>query len=236
MRLIPVIDLMGGHAVHAVKGDRANYRPVDSPLVRDSDPVAVARAYRTIHPFTTFYVADLDAIQGGAPDTASLGRLREALPDAAFWVDAGLTGADDCRRWLAAGVGTAVLGSETLSDGGVLTDLASEIAAGDVVLSLDFRGDAFLGPAALLTAPSAWPAHIIVLTLARVGAGEGPDYDRLDMVRAKRPDCAVYAAGGVRGMTDLTRLRQSGIAGALVASALHDGRLTSADLAGLADA
>lgn len=234
MHLIPVIDLMGEQAVHAHKGDRANYRPVDSPLVHDSDPVAVAQAYRSIHPFTTFYVADLDAIQGGAPNLSSLARLRAALPDAQFWIDSGLTGAAHCRAWLADGFGTAILGSETQTDPDVLSALAPEIAARTVILSLDFRGEAFLGPPVLLAASEAWPKEVIVLTLARVGAGAGPDFERLAMARDRRPDCAVYAAGGVRGAADLTHLKRSGIAGALIASALHDGSLTPADIAGLA--
>ncbi|HWX13321.1 MAG TPA: HisA/HisF-related TIM barrel protein, partial [Methylocella sp.] len=39
------------------------------------------------------------------------------------------------------------------------------------------------------------------------------------------------AAGGLRDASDLMRLREAGVSGALVASALHDGRLIGADLA-----
>jgi phosphoribosylformimino-5-aminoimidazole carboxamide ribotide isomerase len=45
------------------------------------------------------------------------------------------------------------------------------------------------------------------------------------------PDVMLYAAGGLRGASDLVRLKQAGKWGVLVASALHDGRLTGADLA-----
>ncbi|MBC8130797.1 MAG: nickel transporter, partial [Rhizobiaceae bacterium] len=41
---------------------------------------------------------------------------------------------------------------------------------------------------------------------------------------------AVFAAGGVRDEDDLMRLEKAGIAGALVASALHDGRIDRAVL------
>ena len=44
----------------------------------------------------------------------------------------------------------------------------------------------------------------------------------------------LYAAGGVRGLADLTGLAQVGAAGALVATALHDGSLSAADIATLA--
>jgi phosphoribosylformimino-5-aminoimidazole carboxamide ribotide isomerase len=73
------------------------------------------------------------------------------------------------------------------------------------------------------------------MTLARVGSGAGPDFDRLAEIRAAAPDRALYAAGGVRGADDLAALNRLGVGGALVASALHDGSLTGADLAKLED-
>ena len=58
--------------------------------------------------------------------------------------------------------------------------------AGDprIVLSLDFRDAAFAGPPALLAEPDGWPRNVIVMTLARVGSGAGPDVARLSEIRA----------------------------------------------------
>jgi phosphoribosylformimino-5-aminoimidazole carboxamide ribotide isomerase len=74
------------------------------------------------------------------------------------------------------------------------------------------------------------------LTLARVSSGAGPDVDRLAAVRAIASGRRIYAAGGVRDGADLTALAGAGIAGALVATALHDGRLRRADIDALATA
>ncbi len=64
------------------------------------------------------------------------------------------------------------------------------------------------------------------MTLARIGAGEGPDWARLALIRDQAgPEREVYAAGGVRDAADLERLAAEGIAGVLVASALHGGKL-----------
>ena len=98
------------------------------------------------------------------------------------------------------------------------------------MLSLDFRGDDFLGPAELLTEASLWPRRLIVMTLARVGSGAGPDLERLASVAARAGDRAIFAAGGVRGADDVAALAKAGIAGALVSTALHDGRLAPVDL------
>jgi phosphoribosylformimino-5-aminoimidazole carboxamide ribotide isomerase len=76
--------------------------------------------------------------------------------------------------------------------------------------------------------------QLIVLDLARVGVGAGTGTEGLcARLAAAHPGVAVYAGGGVRGMNDLRRLREAGVRGALVSSALHDGTLSREDLAAL---
>ena len=75
-----------------------------------------------------------------------------------------------------------------------------------------------------------WPARVIVMTLDRVGSQSGPDLERLRAVKTAAKERAIYAAGGVRGVDDLRSLMNAGITGALVASALHSGQITAADI------
>jgi HisA/HisF family protein len=230
MDIIPVIDLKNGVVVRARSGRRDQYRPIQTPLSRTSDPVDVARGLMSVHPFTTLYVADLDAITATGDNRAVLMRLKAEYPRVAMWVDNGIAGHDAAERWLASGVGCLVLGSETQADDALVRRLREEPR---VVLSLDFRGDAFQGPPALLADNGAWPRDVIVMTLARVGSGEGPDMGRLAAIRAAASERRIYAAGGVRDAADLAALKKAGIAGALVASCLHDGLLTGQDIARL---
>ena len=74
MRIIPVIDLMKGEVVQAIRGDRANYRPVQSVLTRDAQPLSVARALQDATGCDEFYIADLDAIMGDNPSGTSFGK------------------------------------------------------------------------------------------------------------------------------------------------------------------
>jgi phosphoribosylformimino-5-aminoimidazole carboxamide ribotide isomerase len=55
----------------------------------------------------------------------------------------------------------------------------------------------------------------------------------IQRVRETVPDVAIIAGGGVRRVADLVRLAESGCDGALVATALHDGSLSAADVTGL---
>ena len=225
MEVVPVIDLKGGAVVHARMGERARYRPIETPLARSSDPIDVARGLLAVHPFATLYVADLDAITGAGDNCAALDRLRAAMPDLTLWVDSGIADQHAAAAWLAQDLGHVVLGSETQRDLSVIHHFAAEPRA---VLSLDFRGDAFQGPAELLANAHIWPQRVIVMTLHRVGSDAGPDFARLRAITPAARE--IYAAGGVRDADDLQALADAGIAGVLVASSLHNGRLTGADL------
>jgi phosphoribosylformimino-5-aminoimidazole carboxamide ribotide isomerase len=230
MEIIPVLDLKGGVVVHARMGLREAYRPLETPLSPNSKPVDVARGLRSICPFTTFYVADLDAIEGKGDNDAVLVELRLAFPDLALWVDKGLAELTGAQRWLGAGLGHLVLGSETQTTGGLVRHFRQDDR---VILSLDYRGDVFVGPSALLHNTDSWPSRVIVMTLARVGSATGPDIDRLTGIKALAADKRIFAAGGVRNADDLAALAQAGIAGALVATSLHNGALTGAQIARL---
>jgi phosphoribosylformimino-5-aminoimidazole carboxamide ribotide isomerase len=223
MEIIPVLDLKAGHVVHARRGHRDSYQPIVSRLCPSSMPRDVLAALVQLHAFGNVYIADLDAIEKTGEHAQMISELTRQYPGIEFWLDAGGT----ARAGMpGAGNIRGVIGSESLRD---LADLgASEPAA---ILSLDFRGEDFLGPPGLVATPALWPDRIIVMTLARVGSGAGPDLERLASIKRRAGARRVYAAGGVRGRHDLEALRDAGIAGVLVASALHDGRLTSADLA-----
>jgi phosphoribosylformimino-5-aminoimidazole carboxamide ribotide isomerase len=227
MDIIPVLDLRGGIIVRARMGRREQYRPLESELTVTCDPVDVVRGFYAVYPFTTFYIADLDAITGTGNNEVALRRLKAAFPAAALWVDNGVADRSAALRWLDAGLGHLVIGSESQQD----TALMQRLSAHErVVLSLDFREHGFHGPPALLEEVRCWPARLIVMTLARVGSGTGPDLDRLRAIRDVAAGRGIYAAGGVRDRADLATLKGEGIAGALVASSLHDGRLRASDL------
>jgi len=228
MEIIPVIDLKDGRVVRARMGKRDQYRPIETPLSPTSDPLDVVRGLLSVFAFRTLYVADLDAIERKGDAGAVVARLRSAFPALTFWIDNGLCKGDAAQAWLEEGTDHLVLGSEAQTDCALVEHLKDHPRT---ILSLDFRSDTFIGPASLLASPSIWPQRVIVMTLARVGSAAGPDLEKLAAIRALAAARPVYAAGGVRDAEDLAALKRNGMAGVLVASALHDGRLTHADMA-----
>lgn len=227
LTVVPVIDLMDGRVVHARAGDRDNYRPlVGSVVTGSAEPLGVVADLLALAPFPLLYIADLDAIRKTGDHLAVIGAIKARFPALELWVDAGFADRAACARFLATGLGRLVLGSESQTDTAVL----EAHAAGDLVLSLDYRDDVPLGPARIFAEPALWPDRLVVMTLGRVGTGKGPDTGKLEAIAARAGGRRIYAAGGVRDGADLDRLEAMGCAGVLVASALHDGRLGAAEL------
>ncbi|WP_457798725.1 HisA/HisF-related TIM barrel protein [Methylocystis sp. S23] len=232
MQVIPVIDIRNGAAMRAVAGRRDEYAPIETPLAATSAPLDVARGLLSLYPFETLYIADLDAIEGRGDNSAAIDQITSALPQLRFWVDAGIKNWEQAPNRARPARVDLVLGSENCRDAPSFPILRDDAR---IILSLDFMGEQFLGHPSLLEFEAGWPRRLIVMTLARVGANAGPDFARLGAIAARAQGRGVYAAGGVRGGADLLALEKAGAAGALVASALHDGRLTRADLSRLAE-
>jgi phosphoribosylformimino-5-aminoimidazole carboxamide ribotide isomerase len=252
MDIIPVLDLARGVAVRAQAGDRSRYAPVVSALapVAEGDPVAIMRAFRARLGASECYIADLDAIQGGAVQRAMLRELAQLETGfaGAILVDAGAHTPESTLEVLATGASEVVIGLETLRAFTDLREIVRIVGDARVAFSLDLRmGDPILHPAmhdaegarpdAMSLADQAMEAGIrtlIVLDLARIGTGCGTDLGLLEALRKRLPLVRLLAGGGVLARRDLDRMRDAGCDGALVASAIHVGTITAADLADLA--
>lgn len=226
MNVIPVIDLLQGQVVRAVRGDRQHYRPIASALCASSDPLTVARILCEHCAARQLYVADLDALQGGVGHVAVVRQLLEALPGIELWLDAGFADVSQARA-LCAGLGplaerlVPVFGSESLRSRAAL----EACLASPGILSLDRRDGERLDTAGCWESPALWPPRVIVMTLERVGAGSGPDLATLREVAARSPHTQLIGAGGIDSEADLASAREAGASAWLVASALHDLKL-----------
>ena len=242
MNVVGVIDLLDGRAVHARGGDRSRYAAVTaagaSPIPA-GDPVALARAYLDGFGLSALYAADLDAILGRSPQASHLRAL--AALDATLWADTGVRSVGDALAARDAGAARVVVGLETLPSFEVLEAIGAAVGVERVAFSLDLRdGVPIVADPALAHGRTAadlardavqhGAGTVIVLDLWRVGMGTGVDLSLLEDLRQALPHTALFAGGGIRDADDLARLASAGCDGALVASALLDGRITRAGL------
>lgn len=228
-----MVDLKGGKAVHARGGSRESYEPVRSALVSEEqvgDAVALSRAYRDRLGLREIYAADLDRIAGGTA-------LSDVLPAIAavglpLMVDAGVTSIEMARAVFNTGAARVVVGLETLTSLDELVRIAGVIDPARVVFSVDVRGDQVVAqsPGPFVHADPVNVARavvragvrtLILLDLARVGQGVGPDCLLVERVRYACPQAVLIAGGGVRDADDLDRLATAGADAVLVGTALH---------------
>lgn len=238
MQILPVLDLLNGVVVRGVAGQRSEYRPLVSRLTQSVQALDVARALRETFDFRQFYVADLDAILHQQPNWDL---YRQLVADGfTLLIDAGVDSVDQSRAVCRAG-GIPIVGLESCPDPQTLADI---VAAnhGEITFSLDLKNGRPLSP----RLSNEWETkpleivrqvvevgtqHLIVLDLADVGTSSGGrSHDLCRQILARFPALRLISGGGVRSVEDVRRLAQVGVGGILVASALHDGRLTPTDV------
>lgn len=238
MFVLPVIDLLNGIVVRGVAGQRSQYQPLRSMLTASAQPLDVARSLRSTFGFTEIYLADLDAILHERPNWSS---YRELVDDGFHLrIDAGIRDVEQSLRVRQMGA-EPVIGLELCPSPDVLAKIVTA-NEGWITFSLDLMD----GRPILCSGAKGWNdtplevarqsiaagvASMILLDLSDVGTSSGGRTEPLCRSLASEfPSLKLICGGGVRGPQDLKNFKGAGACGMLVASALHDGRLTAEDL------
>lgn len=222
MRCIFVLDVFNGAVVHAVRGERSLYEPIDrhSRIVSTSDPLGVLQEIKP----KEVYVADLNLLTGSGENL----KLIKAISRVArTMADIGISLTDD-MDYLPGGV-TPVLGTETAS-----MKLMEEAAyVRDVVVSIDMKNrkvlsrdpESMIEPLDIIRRLNGFPIDgVILLELDRVGTSIGLDREFLEKA-VSVSDHPLILGGGVKGPEDLQTLDDLGFCGALVATSVHEGKI-----------
>ncbi len=234
MQVIPVIDLLNGQVVHAQQGKRDSYSAIQSSLVPSAKPHAVIDAMLDYYPFQTIYIADLNSIQQKVIEPqhyALINALCKQYPSVTFWVDAGASNNIDFEKWAQLAI-KPILGTENFT---CFDDYARITRQADVleIVSLDFINSIFMGDQQILSQSALWPETVIAMTLDYVGANNGPNWETLREIKSLNQHSNIVAAGGVRHLDDLYELKAMGVNYALIATALHQKRLSPQEIAAI---
>ncbi|MBC7787585.1 MAG: hypothetical protein H7Z18_09175 [Methylophilaceae bacterium] len=232
MQIIPVIDLMGGQVVHAKHGLREQYQPIKSQLTPLSEPLAIVEALLKLYPFDTLYIADIDAILSIGSHIEVIESISENYPQLNLWLDSGIQQANARALYMGKQI-KAIVGSENIES---LQDYRaiSYACNSQHILSIDFNHAGEMGIPELHKTAHFWPDEVICMTLSKVGSGQGFDIERLKQLQSmnslrKKPS-VMFAAGGLRDVNDVKNLAELNIKGMLVATALHQKKITSNDI------
>jgi phosphoribosylformimino-5-aminoimidazole carboxamide ribotide isomerase len=232
MKVIPVIDVLNGVAVHGVRGERERYQPLKSTLCESAGPLELALTFESLG-FTGLYLADLDAILG---KSANLNVYSQIMTQTRLnlMVDAGIADLARAEEVLTTEVSKIVVGSETLESLDFLGQAVRAFGEDRVVVSVDLKEGKVLSVSEAVASMDAVSFaqelgnmgvnQIILLDLTRVGTEQGINWEILGNVLEKT-DVEVLVGGGIRSLQELEELRKLGVSGALVATILHNGKL-----------
>lgn len=213
---------------------RASRTTLSAATVYHPDPMAYAEALveagaRWVH------VVDLDRAFGVGDQTPLVAALVKRL-DVPVQVGGGTWQPDDVAELRDCGVQRILLGARAAADEPVLAALADQFAAESLGLALDVQ-DGRVWSRQWDAAPTFTPlelarraaavgiAVLAVTELSREGALGGADVAGAAAL-AKETGMDVIVSGGVDGLADLERIRDAGLAGAIVGRALFEKRFT----------
>lgn len=229
----PAIDLRGGRCVRLKQGDFGRQKEYDA------DPVGRAREWER-HGARAIHVVDLDGAKEGRPVQLDLVRTLAESVDVPLQVGGGVRTLEDLRALREAGAARVVMGTAAVLDRGLRLRAVDEM--GDaLVVAVDARDG--------VVATHGWQQRSgrdvldLAWELAEDGVGSvlytDVARDGMDTGAALESTAAVarilptVASGGVRGTEDIATLSNiPGVVGAIVGTALYEGRVTLGELLG----
>ena len=220
MELYPAVDIEGGRVARSTSA---------------SDPIAAVRQFardgaRWVH------VVDLDRAFGKGENRELTRRL---LAEAAvrIQVGGGVTSDDGVAELVGWGATRVVIGTAAAVDAVLVARLLGRYGADRLAVGIDARDGRVaargsdvrlaLAPLELARRLRGQGARTVIYTdAARDGSLAGPDVNGARAIAALGGGLDVIVSGGVASLDDLRRVRDAGLAGAIVGRALHEGRFT----------
>jgi len=220
VELYPAVDIEGGRVARSTSA---------------SDPIAAVRQFardgaRWVH------VVDLDRAFGKGENRELTRRL---LAEAAvrIQVGGGVTSDDGVAELVGWGATRVVIGTAGAVDAVLVARLLGRYGAERLAVGIDARDGRVaargsdvrlaLAPLELARRLRGQGARTVIYTdAARDGSLAGPDVDGARAIAALAEGLDVIVSGGVASLDDLRRVRDAGLAGAIVGRALHEGRFT----------
>jgi phosphoribosylformimino-5-aminoimidazole carboxamide ribotide isomerase len=218
------MDILNGSVVHAVKGERSKYKPIQGSMICDSqDPFEVISA---VNP-RELYIADLDHIQDIGDNFEIIKKISGKTKT---MVDIGVKNMDDVQK-CAEIADTVIIGTETASF--EVIEYAALQFPDRINVSIDMKNGSVLTKDKTMEVRPEYLVRrmneielkdIIILDLGKIGTSVGIDEIFLKKI-AEISTHNILVGGGIKNLEDIETLEKSGIGGALAATALHNGKI-----------
>lgn len=225
MKIFPAIDLYEGKAVRLFKGDYAQM------TVYNDDPLAVARDFEAAGA-TCLHLVDLEGAKSG--DTPNLGTVKHIVQNTALFTEigGGIRSMATVDAYLSAGVDRVILGTAAVCDPAFLREALA--AYGErIAVGVDIRDGKVAIKGWTETAEKnamdfcreleADGVHTVICTdISRDGAMQGTNH-ALYRTMSEELSLDIVASGGVSSLSDVEKLAETGLYGAIIGKAYYTG-------------
>ncbi len=235
MKVIPAVDLREGKAVRLVKGV-----PGTETTYYDN-PLDAARHWEQ-QGTKILHIVDLDAALGLGTNIHVIKQI-VASSKVEIQVGGGIRTVEYAKELVTAGVARVVCGTSAVKNPPFVEQLVHEIGSSRVVVALDHvKGKVAVKGWAEVTNLDAFEiaksmekrgAGLILFSSVEAdGAFTGPDLPMTEKM-VKTVHIPVLAAGGIRNLEDLKRLKSINVYGVIVGKALYENKINFQETLGM---
>lgn len=227
MLIYPAIDMLAGRVVRLYQGD---YNKVK---IYGDDPAGFCKEFAK-KGATHLHMVDLDGARQGAPQHFGAVRAITSACDIFIELGGGIRDEETVRRCFTAGVGRVVLGTSALRNPQLVKKLVESYGE-KIGVAVDARDGKVAIDGWLSTSDvdsfefcqemkNIGVKYINYTDISRDGASKGSNlaaYEKLSQLS----DVCILAAGGVSTLEEIAALRDMGLYGAILGTALYTGAI-----------
>lgn len=223
MILIPAIDIRQGNSVRLKQGD------IKYETIYSTDPENVAKIWES-KGAKRIHIVDLDGAFSEESTNEEIIKRICSCVDVPIQVGGGIRSLDKISEIFNWGAASVVLGSIAVSNLQILKEAVNRYGDERIIVAVDAKyGKVAIKGWKDITSIDALSLvdnlkeigvrNILYTDISRDGMFCGPDYDGIKRLLEK--DIKVIASGGIKNKEEIIKLKQCGICGAIVGSALY---------------
>ncbi|MEJ2251985.1 MAG: HisA/HisF-related TIM barrel protein, partial [Candidatus Lokiarchaeota archaeon] len=144
-RIIPVLDLLNSTAVHAIKGERAKYKPLKPIFINSSNPIKISKVLLESFKFEEIYIADLNSIMLNG---SNLNQIKQIINQtkAKILLDPGIRDKENIVQIFNIPINKLILGIETINNLDLIKKALDIYGPKNILISIDMYDKRVLSP------------------------------------------------------------------------------------------